>query len=120
MKNPEKFRATGFDVEGSERPRVDAQSGEILGEPTITYGELLTALQGLNAQQLDQPVTFWGETQNGRIAALEVLEDDYVYDGYEGYWPKTEYCEDMTPEEREDVDLEHHLPKGTVKLQVVE
>lgn len=73
----------------------------------INWADLKAFANGLNKEQLAQPIRWWGE-ETGGTARFGQLEEDYISDG-EGYNPKSSYGADMPDEE----DIEGVMPMGT-------
>ena len=81
----------------------------------FTYANLLSELQLLSPEQLQQPVRYWGENKYGTINNCEILSDDYINPSGDGCEPADSYRHTLTEEE---IRVEIVYPKDTVLLTV--
>jgi len=75
----------------------------------ITWQSIKELANSLTADQLQQPVRYWTESDGGKIHDANILDEDYVSDG-EAYGPKSEMSVDCIDEDSPV------FPKGTVML----
>lgn len=102
-----------------EQIQAGIAAGTIQPRKSYTYADLLAQLLALSPEQLQQQV--WGWDENGMYdqLKLDVLHEDYVRDD-DSFGPESDYTQDATPEELEDIATWERLPKGTVVFQVSE
>lgn len=67
---------------------------------TKTWADLKEFANGLNEEQLSQPLIWWGEDTGGTFSFFQ-LEEDYIYDG-EAMSPKSSFDDDQLKETMED------------------
>jgi hypothetical protein len=58
----------------------------------LTWADLKEFVNRLSAEQLNNPLIWWGDDRNGKITGFATLEEDYIIeDGGEGISPKSTY-----------------------------
>lgn len=88
-----------------------------------SWRDLKKVANEIPEELLDKPIIIWSDTETSMIVGkVDVLEEDYLYDGDEGCAPASDFADiikenDALPEEdRDSFDVAY--PKGTAILWV--
>lgn len=89
-------------------------------ERKLTYGELLTALQALTPEQLQQQAVWSGEERGGTFNNVYTHDEDWLGDSSDGetWLPRSEVERIQAVHPEEYADAEVCIPIGTVHLMV--
>lgn len=91
-------------------------------DETLTWAELKKAINRMPKKHLNKPVCLWADEQGFKIVEVEILKEDYLFDGDEGCAPRSTMKEvidgekDFPPEDKGDYYVVHE--KGTRILYI--